>query len=135
MRTYIPGDICPHYVRTTSHEVYFSRWPRTHAVRVTGHEAKQWPGVAKAAFPGCFLHPLLPVDHNPSSLRFLAVTLTACVFGHLEKTYIPLRCCADIVRTYISNYQFRLLYSITSLVARSEFIFYKRQDRGCSSEL
>ena len=55
------------------------------AARVTGHEAKQRPGVAKAAFPGGFLHPLLPVDHNPSSLRFLAVTLTACVCGHLEK--------------------------------------------------
>ena len=36
--------------------------------------AKQWPGVAKV---GGFLHLLLPVDHNPSSLRFLAVTLTA----------------------------------------------------------
>ena len=67
------------YVRTTSHEGYmsFSRWPRTHAVRVTGHEAKQWPGVVKAAFPGGFLHPRLPVDHNPFSLRFLNVTLTA----------------------------------------------------------
>ena len=85
--------ICPHYVRQTSLEGYmsFSRWPRTHAVRVTGHEAKQWPGVAKAAFPGGFLHPLLPVDHNPSSLRFLAVTLTACVFGHLEKDMYPSR--------------------------------------------
>ena len=46
------------------------------------------PRVAKA---GGFLHPLLPIDHNPSSLRFLAVTLTACVFGHLEKDIYPLR--------------------------------------------
>ena len=67
----------------------FSRWPRTHAVRVTGHEAKQWPGVAKAAFPGVSSTRSSPstVDHNPSSLRFLAVTLTACV-ATLKKTYI-----------------------------------------------
>ena len=39
-------DICPQYARTTSHEGYMSSswWPRTHTVRVTGHEAKQWPG-------------------------------------------------------------------------------------------
>ena len=50
--------------------------------------------IAKAAFFGGSLHPLLPVDHNPSSLRFLAalaVTLTACVFGHLEKDIYPSR--------------------------------------------
>ena len=52
----------------------FSRWTRTHAVRVIGHEAKQWPGVAQVAKAG---EGFLPVDHHPSSLRFLAVTLTA----------------------------------------------------------
>ena len=57
--------------------------------RVTGHEAKQWPGVAKAAFPWGFLQPLLPVDHNLSSPRFLAETLTVCVFGHPEKDMYP----------------------------------------------
>ena len=57
----------------------------THLQSVTGHEAMQWPGVVKVAFPGGFLHSLLPVDHIPSSLRFLPVNLTACVCGHLEK--------------------------------------------------
>ena len=78
----------------------FSRWPRTHVVWVTGHEAKQWSGVSKVAFPGGFLHPLLPVNHNPSSFQFLAVTLTACVCGHLEKDIYPSR---DVVRAYFSR--------------------------------
>ena len=70
------------------------------------HEAKQWPGVAIAAFAEGFLHPLLPVDHNPSLLRFLAVTLTTCVCGHLEKDIYPSRdiySSWDVVRTYISR--------------------------------
>ena len=88
VRTYISGDICPHYVRTTSHEGYmsFSRWPRTRTVRVTGHEAKQWQGIAKTGgFP-----PTAP-PHWPQPF-FAPVSDGMCVLPPWKRHTSLVRC-------------------------------------------
>ena len=93
------------YVRTTSHEGYmtFSRWPRTHAIRVTGHKAK---GSQSGGFP-----PPAP-PHRPQPF-FAPVSCSnsycVCVWPpwkrhiSLARHISLVKCCADIVQTYISR--------------------------------
>ena len=65
--------------------------------KVATHTCSQSYWSWSQAMAGGFHNPLLPVDHNLSSW-FLVVTMTACVFGHLEKDIYP---SWDVMRTYI----------------------------------
>ena len=89
----------------------FSRWRRTHAVRVTGHEAKHWPRGSKSGIPWGFPPPA-PLC-RPQQPFFAPVSCSnsdcMCVWSpwkrhiSLARHISLVRCFADTVRTYISR--------------------------------